>query len=80
MEFQFDQKGLQFIVSIAQNLPDTFYSESKRLKQVLFNLLGNASKFNFQGHAAMIVEVNERDEMVRFAIKDTGIGIAQKDL
>src|SRR5258708_10758798 len=49
-----------------------------RLRQVLYNLLGNAVKFTTQGEIALRVYVTS--EQLRFEVKDTGKGIPQADL
>lgn len=49
MSFQFQQKALEFSTKVYRSVPQLIYSDAKRLKQVLFNLLGNAVKFTFIG-------------------------------
>ena len=53
------------------------YSDELRLKQVLLNLLGNASKFTLQGTVKLCVSLEE--EGILFSVKDTGIGIHEKE-
>lgn len=58
----------------------TFLADPKRLKQVLVNLLTNAVKFTPEGgHIGLTVAVPEDEEVVRFTVWDTGIGIAPAD-
>jgi signal transduction histidine kinase len=49
MRFQLQQKKLGFEVKVAESVPGYILSDMKRVKQVLFNLIGNAVKFTFSG-------------------------------
>jgi signal transduction histidine kinase/ActR/RegA family two-component response regulator len=69
---------LRFIHEIHGELPQWIESDPVRLRQVLYNLLGNAVKFITQGEIAFRVYVTS--EQIRFEVKDTGKGIPQEDL
>jgi signal transduction histidine kinase/HAMP domain-containing protein len=81
-------KKLHFTVEFDSNLPKTFYTDSKRLQQVLKNLLANAFKFTEQGEISLRAEVatqgwtpdqetlNRASSVIAFSVIDTGIGIA----
>ena len=56
MEFQIEQKGLKLEVSLPSNLPSKIFSDLKRYKQVLYNLIGNAIKFTFTGTIKVSVQ------------------------
>ena len=60
-------------------VPKLVYGDAKRLRQVLFNLLGNAIKFTEQGIVSLAVQ-NPKNHKIRFEIIDTGVGIASEDL
>ncbi len=75
---QFEQKNLQFIYEIGENLPHYVRTDKKRLEQVLINLLGNALKFTTSGTITLKVEY--RFQTAYFEIRDTGCGIAEADL
>ena len=72
------EKGLEFAVSLAPDLPGYVVGDAVRLKQVLLNLTGNAIKFTERGRVGLAVSVVRRDPKtarVRFAVSDTGIGM-----
>ncbi|MEH1860919.1 MAG: response regulator [Nostoc sp.] len=67
-------KELSFTIERDEKLPPTIYNDSKRLQQVLKNLLANAFKFTEQGGVKLqIFQVD--NSMIAFAVSDTGIGI-----
>jgi len=82
-----DAKQLSFKATLDPSLPRTMLTDSKRLQQVLKNLLSNAFKFTSQGHVNLsIVLANEgwspnhpilsqSGSVVVFEVSDTGIGI-----
>jgi CheY-like chemotaxis protein/signal transduction histidine kinase/HAMP domain-containing protein len=83
-----ETKALSFNVDIDSELPRTFISDSKRLQQILKNLLSNAFKFTAQGFVSMSVRqvnagwspdhpvLSKSNSAVAFMVTDTGIGIA----
>ena len=76
----FEQKGLALKVNIDPNVPEHIHSDANRIRQILFNLLGNALKFTEKGHVSVNVSVHtskaSAGHTIRIAIKDTGVGIA----
>ena len=73
------EKGLEFICAASPDVPAYLVGDPGRLRQVLLNLAGNAMKFTHQGEIsvrASLVAETEADAVIRFSIKDTGIGIA----
>jgi signal transduction histidine kinase/CheY-like chemotaxis protein len=67
-------KGLGFTLAIAPGVPSHVSGDALKIRQVLFNLLGNALKFTERGQIAFTVSVV--DGRVRFEVADSGIGIA----
>lgn len=79
-------KGLHFQQDIAPDLPALIRTDERRLRQILINLLNNAIKFTDAGSVTLRVQVAEPQSQtaaqamrLRFAVIDTGIGIAAAD-
>ncbi|MBD2777469.1 HAMP domain-containing protein [Iningainema tapete] len=82
------EKGLSFTIELTSQLPRSIYTDSKRLKQVLKNLLSNAFKFTERGEIRLRIELvtsgwsldnetlNSASTVIAFTVIDTGIGIA----
>ena len=76
------EKGLTFSCRTPAETPDALVGDQVRLRQVLFNLAGNAIKFTERGEVEVSVRaVSQNSEEVRleFAVRDTGIGISPSD-
>jgi len=71
-----EQKGLDYKVSIAENVPADFSTDQARLQQILNNLLGNAVKFTTEG--SVHLDVSATDQNISFAVHDTGCGIPEE--
>jgi PAS domain S-box-containing protein len=71
-------KGLEICCYVDERLPARVIGDAARLRQVLFNLAGNAIKFTEQGGVSIIVEPAAPDE-IAFSVRDTGIGISPED-
>ena len=73
------EKGLKVRVDIAPEVAATLRGDSVRLRQILFNLLGNAIKFTPQGEVDVQVAVVDQTgdaQTLEMTVEDTGIGIA----
>ncbi|MFO7728042.1 MAG: PAS domain S-box protein [Desulfonatronovibrio sp.] len=71
-------KNLEFIYTHTSDLPGCVRGDALRILQVLSNLASNAIKFTEQGQIkleASLVSETDNELMVKFSIKDTGIGI-----
>jgi signal transduction histidine kinase len=80
MKFQIEQKQLSFTYKIADNVPSIIFSDAKRIKQVLFNLVGNAAKFTFTGGISIELAYNQLTRALTGFVKDTGVGIKKEDM
>ena len=81
-------KGLVFAIEFTPELPNTIYTDVKRIQQVLKNLLSNAFKFTEKGEVRLQIAVakegwssdnqnlNRAQIVIAFSVSDTGIGIA----
>jgi PAS domain S-box-containing protein len=72
-------KGLEICAYVDDRLPTRVIGDAARLRQVLFNLVGNAIKFTETGGVSIIIEPDDTSERVAIAVHDTGIGIAPED-
>jgi len=76
------ESQLELIYFIDRRIPNLIYGDRERLKQVLVNLVGNALKFTNRGEIVITLRLATRqtktgsESVIRFSVKDTGIGIA----
>lgn len=74
-------KGLTVAVEIDADVPEEFRGDPIRLRQILFNLVGNAIKFTKQGGVTIAVAVKPRlsesgeTVVLQWSVRDTGIGL-----
>lgn len=68
--------GLTLSFNLAHDLPSTIMGDGLRLKQILINLIGNATKFTSQGKIEVSCQLSEPFKLY-FQISDTGIGIPE---
>ncbi|MDO7744310.1 MAG: response regulator, partial [Pedobacter sp.] len=76
--YQVQKKGLEMLLNLSPDLPRFIWTDSVRLKQILVNLLGNATKFTEKGEIELKIQVQQQLEhksLIRFSVRDTGIGI-----
>jgi len=77
-----EDKPIEFLMNICDNLPTHLYGDELRIKQVLNNFLSNAFKYTLSGSVELSIDFTREDESVwlTFTIRDTGIGIRQEDM
>ncbi len=81
MAMKAHKKGLEFICAAAPDVPSLLRGDPGRLRQILVNLTGNAVKFTQTGEItvrARLVTETAQDVLIRFSVRDTGIGIPTK--
>jgi signal transduction histidine kinase/CheY-like chemotaxis protein len=74
-----EEKGLELFFDIGKDTPKALHGDALRLGQVLVNLVNNAIKFTHSGEIVVSTRVVQRDNnaiVLRFSIKDSGIGIS----
>lgn len=79
MEVKARQKGIRLLVDESPALKRVISCDPMRLKQILFNLLGNAVKFTFAGQVLLRATESKDEDVLEIEVQDTGIGIAEKD-
>ena len=83
LQFRSDEKKLAFAIDIKPNVPHALLGDPVRLNQILINLAGNAIKFTEKGSVTITADELSRNgdqSIIEFAIRDTGIGIAEDGL
>ena len=82
-EKQANQKGLNFHQSYGAGVPRGLIGDNGRLRQILFNLIGNAIKFTNEGEVVIETtagDVTNDHAVITFTVRDTGIGMPQDRL
>ncbi|NOZ47314.1 MAG: GAF domain-containing protein, partial [Chlorobi bacterium] len=87
-ELKANEKGIEYLLVLNDNLPQSIFIDEVRLRQVLINIIGNAIKFTSVGHVKIEVDFinkhkptkDKSEEVIDLiiAISDTGMGISKK--
>ena len=74
------EKSLELVYKVPENL--LLYSDQKRIRQIIINLISNAVKFTEHGSVSLIVQASDSKEQpsIRICVSDTGIGIKENDI
>ncbi|MDO6500080.1 transporter substrate-binding domain-containing protein [Photobacterium sanguinicancri] len=78
-----EQKGVRFKLWVDPTVAETMVFDPLRLRQIMNNLLNNATKFTDHGHIGLLVDVaslHDNQQTLRFTIEDSGIGISNRDI
>jgi len=79
-------KPINFVLEINEDFPQKLYGDELRVKQILNNILSNAIKYTQKGQITFSVawenlqKENEKKAMIRFTIRDTGMGMRKEDI
>lgn len=74
-----NRNGDRIILSVGDDLPPLIEADRRKMRNVVANLVGNAAKFTTNGSITVTANMVSTD-MVKIEVKDTGTGIAPKDL
>lgn len=77
------EKGIEFRINCADEVPRTLVGDPVRLNQIIVNLIGNSIKFTEKGYVELRIQLIHQSNnraSIKFTVKDTGIGIAKDKL
>ncbi len=78
-----EEKGLDVIFDVDNEIPDMLFGDEMRLKQVILNIANNAVKYTKTGSVTIVVDYEKKERNIidlTFHIIDTGIGIKDEDM
>ncbi len=81
LSYRAQEKGIELLCDLSPDIPSLLRGDSERIRQILNNLIGNAIKFTNQGEVLIgaNIEASYKDRMmIRFSVRDTGIGIPRE--
>lgn len=76
-------KPIELLFDIDADIPSKLYGDALRIRQIIINLMNNATKFTEEGYVCLTVEVKQiEDEDIELylSVKDSGQGIREEDL
>ncbi len=76
-------KNVEMLFDVDKNLPDKLYGDALRLRQIIINLVNNATKFTDEGKITLSIKVqeeNDKDIILAIDVSDTGQGIRDEDI
>lgn len=74
------EKNIELLCQIMPEVPDDLIGDTRRISQIIINLIGNSIKFTEKGEIILRVSLEEDQEdevQLHFSVSDTGIGIAE---
>ena len=83
LSLQAEDKGLELLFRVSEEVPDDLYGDPVRIRQIIVNLVGNSIKFTQSGEIVVSVELCETEDSrvtIEFCVLDTGIGISQEKI
>jgi signal transduction histidine kinase/CheY-like chemotaxis protein len=83
VRMRLEGKSIRFYTNIDSNIPRSLIGDEVRLRQIMFNLLSNATKFTEKGHISLTIVMKKRDSeqvWLEITVTDTGKGIKPEGL
>ncbi len=84
LRLEAQKKGLELVFERSPEVPNHIQADQGKVRQILINLINNAIKFTSQGEVKLVVSKDPNSDsdlhLLRFAVKDTGVGIAATEL
>jgi two-component system sensor histidine kinase/response regulator len=83
VSYKIEEQGIGFRLTKDPLVPNWFFGDSKKIEQVLINVLNNATKFTHAGEVSLDVHLiaKENDKYhISFTIKDTGMGMTEDQI
>ncbi|MFO7938460.1 MAG: PAS domain S-box protein [Bacteroidales bacterium] len=80
-EYKAQEQGLKLTCRINESTPHSLLLDEVRMRQILFNLLGNAIKFTPEGRVSVYIDsqqINRNQCRLMLSVQDTGIGISEE--
>jgi len=76
------ERGVELVITLETPVPETIISDPTRLRQILMNLVGNATKFTEEGKIEIRVRMESYGQLerIRFEIEDTGEGMSEEQV
>lgn len=82
VRLQAEEKGLELVSCVSEQVPDSLLGDGLRLRQVLLNLVGNAVKFTTRGQIRVTVTLMSLEDdgsaLLAFSVSDQGIGMTME--
>lgn len=79
MRTKFNEKNLEFNMTLSENIPEVLYGDRLRIKQIINNLLSNACKYTDAGKVTFDVTWLDASQSLRIVVSDTGRGVKAED-